>query len=90
MSHGPTKVQLSFPDGSKREASAVEVSVLKTTEAWCTCELEDGSIVKIKPVVAKALRTDQFDSEDNPIYQILVGQIVFVEAAENLKRKKSE
>jgi len=85
---GSAMVRLSLPDGTTKEVPATPVSVIKSEELWSKCELEDGSIIRVKPIVGRALRTSQYDNEGNPIYQVLVGNVVFVDAAQNLRRKK--
>jgi hypothetical protein len=82
------RVKLILPDGTTKEALATPVSIVKSEEPWTRCELEDGSVVRVRPIVAKVLRTDKFDNDGSPIYQVMVGNIVFVEAAENLKRRQ--
>ena len=81
------KVKLLLPDGTAKEVDAVEVSVVKSEEPWSRYELDDGSVVRVKPVVAKVLRTSEFDNNGNPIYQATTGNFVFVDAPESLKKK---
>jgi hypothetical protein len=84
----PTSLKVVLPDGTVKETSAEKVSVKETRENWSEYILEDGSLARVKPILAKVLRTEEFDSEGNPIYQLVISNAVFVEAPEELKKKK--
>ena len=71
-----------------KETCAEKVLVRETRENWSEYVLEDGSLVRVKPILAKVLRTQEFDSEGNPIYQLVISDAVFVEVPEELKKKK--
>jgi hypothetical protein len=83
-----TTVKLILPDGRTKETPAEKVSIKEAKENWSEYSLEDGSVVRVRPVVARVLRTEEVDSEGSPIYQVLVANTVFVDVAENLKRKE--
>jgi hypothetical protein len=84
----PTSLKVVFPDGTVKETCAEKVLVRETRENWSEYVLEDGSLVRVKPILAKVLRTQEFDSEGNPIYQLVISDAVFVEVPEELKKKK--
>ena len=82
-----TIVRLVLPDGTTKELSADKVLVKATEENWSEYILEDGSTVRVKPILARALKTKEYDPEGNPIYQLLISNAVFVESPEELKKK---
>jgi hypothetical protein len=84
----PTSLKVVLADGTVKETSAEKVLVKETRENWSEYILEDGSLVRVKPILAKVLRTEEFDSEGNPIYQLVISSAVFVEVPEELKKKK--
>jgi len=77
-----------LPDGTVKETSADKVLVKETRENWSEYTLEDGSLVRVKPILAKVLRTEEFDAEGNPVYQLVISNAAFVEVPEELKKKK--
>lgn len=67
---------------------AFEVGVSESTERWSEVTLEDGSVLRLKPVVIAAARIEgQFDPEGNPIYQLKVNQIMITASAPEHLRK---
>jgi hypothetical protein len=69
------------------------VSITESTERWTELQLEDGSVLRVKPQIVKVLRADnRYDQEGNPIYVIQGGQIMVVSSApEHLRQPgKSE
>jgi hypothetical protein len=83
-----TTVKLILPDGTAKETSADKVLIKETKENWSEYLLEDGALVRVKPILARVLKTEEFDSEGNPVYQLMISNAVFVEAPEELKKKK--
>lgn len=77
-----------LPDGTMKETSADKVLIKDAKENWSEYLLEDGALVRVKPILAKALKTEEFDAEGSPIYQLMISNAVFVEAPEELKKKK--
>ena len=58
---------------------ATEVPIKESTERWTEIQLEDGAVLRIKPVVLSAFRIEnQYDQEGNPIYQLKVNQVMAV------------
>lgn len=84
---GSPTIKLTMPDGTVKETAVEDVSFKGSEEPWSVYELEDGSKARVRPFVVKVLRTAEFDSQGNPIYQILISNVVFVDVADNLKRK---
>jgi len=64
-----------------------DVPVEQSTDRWSELQLEDGSILKVKPIIANVVRVpDRFDPDGNPIYVIRGGiTMVVLEVPENLK-----
>lgn len=65
-----------------------EVAVSESTERWTEVHLEDGSVLRFKPVVVGALRLEnRWDPEGNPLYSLKVNQVmVLVSAPEHLHK----
>lgn len=67
----------------------VEVFADVMKERWSEITLEDGSVLRAKPIVVRIFRTDQFDNEGNPMYEAVLGaHWVLVSASEDLKARK--
>ena len=67
---------------------AVEVPVSESTERWSEIKLDDGTILRLKPVVLAAMRLEgQYDPEGNPMYSLKVNQIMTVGSAPEHLRK---
>ena len=82
------KVQV---QGQQGLVDAIEVAVTESTERWTEVRLEDGSLLRIKPVLLSAVRVEnQFDQDGNPIYQVKVNQVMTVtDVAEHLRKGAS-
>lgn len=46
------------------------VDVVSSTESWSTYRLKDGTILKVREVMIKAMRLPSFDPQGNPIYSV--------------------
>ena len=65
----------------------VEVQMGDTSEKWSQIALDDGSVIKIKPVVLRVMRAiDGYDKEGNPLYQIKINQVITVSSPDNLRK----
>lgn len=54
------------PEGPEYDAE--EVQMIESVERWSELRLDDGTVLKIKPVVTSILRVPgQYDPEGNPI-----------------------
>ena len=61
------KVTVPMPDGTT--ATGSEILIKESSDRWSEVTLEDGSVFRVKPIIASAVRVDgQYDSEGNPIY----------------------
>ena len=74
MPERQTKVQV-VPNGPL--VDGFDVPLRRWTEQWCEAELEDGTSVRIKPVVVAIIRVkDQYDQEGNPVYVFKGGMAI--------------
>ena len=54
-----------------------EVSIAESTERWTELRLEDGTVLRVKPMVVGAIRIEgQWDQEGNPLYALKGGPAV--------------
>jgi hypothetical protein len=73
------------PDG--KEHTAVELTFQNTREHWNEYLLDDGSIIKLKPVATEVLRIeDMYDQQGNPVYILNSTNVVTVSAPDHLRR----
>lgn len=79
--------KITGPDGKEHETTPVEVS--ESTERWSDYTLEDGTKVKIKPVLISIDRVvGEFDALGNPVYVVSAQPVMAVVATDDsLKRK---
>lgn len=78
------KIKINF--GGK-EVDATPVDVNQASERWNEYFLEDGSVIKIKLVMAKVLRVEnEYDREGNPIYITQSTNVVSVDSPKSLRR----
>jgi hypothetical protein len=85
MAEKATKVEV---PGAAGLVDAFEVSVSESTERWTEIRLDDGSVLRLKPVVLSALRlVDRFDPDGNPLYLLKVNQVMTVASAPEHLRK---
>jgi hypothetical protein len=79
------RVKAPLPNGQIVDASEVPVDV--STERWSEVTLEDGTVLRIKPVVVSVTRLDgHFDNDGNPWYMVKSNALVsIVEVPEALR-----
>ncbi len=71
--------------GQAREAEAIEVH--QTSEHWSQYLLEDGAILKLKPVTTDIFRViGEYDAEGNPVYVVKSRNILAVQSPEQLRK----
>lgn len=79
----PTKVNF---QGIDRDAVEVDFKIVR--EDWNEYNLEDGTRIRLKPVVVGIIRIPgEFDNEGNPVYVVKSSNVMSVSAAANLKRE---
>jgi hypothetical protein len=81
------RAKLILPNGVEGEGS--EVQVAESTERWSEFTLDDGTVLRLKMVIAAFIRADDsFDGEGNPVYAVKGGpQINFISVPDKFKRK---
>lgn len=81
------RAKIPLPQGGFVEG--MEVDVEESTDRWSDVKLEDGTILRVKPVVLSAIRVDNaFDPAGNPQYAIKSNAVVsIVSTPDNLHRK---
>lgn len=77
--------KVNMPNGGSVDAEQIEIT--QSSEHWNQYILDDGSILKLKPIATKVLRLKgQHDQSGNPIYFIQSNNVVAVECPEELKK----
>ncbi|MGO9096058.1 MAG: hypothetical protein ACLQGV_12615 [Bryobacteraceae bacterium] len=67
------------------------VQVLESTERWTDIKLEDGSVLRLKPVVMSVVRVEgRYDNDGNPMYAIQAGHVMTANAPDNLRQVRDE
>lgn len=70
-----------------QQVEAIEVKFKAIREDWNEYDLEDGTTVRMKTVVAEVLRVpEHFDNEGNPVYVVKSAHLLAVKAPDHLKR----
>ncbi|MGI8777311.1 MAG: hypothetical protein ACR2LJ_07960 [Acidimicrobiales bacterium] len=77
------------PDGQMHDAT--ELGYRATGEYWNEYLLDDGTIVRLKPIVVQVLRIDGvYDEEGTPVYAVKANNVVVSSAPDELMRKEGE
>jgi hypothetical protein len=84
---GSPRIKITLPDGAVKETTAEDVPFKGIEEPWSIYQFEDGSKLRVRPVVMRVQRTAEFDNEGNPIYRLAIGTVVFTDSPESLKRR---
>ena len=81
--------KVKFKLGDK-EVEAWDVPIDESNEKWTELKLEDGAILRLKPVVSNVFRmTDQKDDQGRPIYAInSTIALITVEGPKKLTERK--
>lgn len=73
------------PDG--RELDALEMPFQVGGEHWNEYVCDDGSVVRLKPVVTEIFRIEgEYDPMGNPVYVVNSTNVVSVSAPDELRR----
>jgi hypothetical protein len=82
----PERKKMNIPGLGAVEGT--DVALVESVERWTELKLEDGSVLRIKPIVMSVMRIEgQYDPQDNPMYAIQAGQTMVVASApEHLRR----
>ena len=65
-----------------------EVEIVQSKEVWSEYQLKDGTTLRIKPVVAAALRVEgQYTADGDPVYAVKASLVTDVRAPSALKKR---
>jgi len=80
------KVKVNLPGLGVVDGTPVQI--LESTERWCDVKLEDGTTLRIKPVIMSVSRIDgHYDNEGNPMYAVQAGQTMTADAPDHLRKQ---
>ncbi|EAY57587.1 MAG: protein of unknown function [Leptospirillum rubarum] len=72
-----------------REVMGIPVKVTFSKENWADYTLDDGTTIKLRPIVSDVYRVEnEYDMEGNPLYVVKSANMMAVTSPEELKRKK--
>ena len=79
-------VKVAGPDGKMLDG--FEVPVTESTERWTEVQLEDGSVLRIKPSIVAAIRvTGQYDQDGNPMYVLKATNAMMLAESKDIYKK---
>ena len=79
------KVKVNF-QGQEHEAECIDIN--QNNEYWNQYLLEDGTVLKLKPVATDVVRLiGEYDGEGNPVYVVRSRHILTAVVPEALKKK---
>ena len=85
----PGKRRIQLPNG--QEVEVEPIGFRSNAEHWNEYLLDDGTVVKLKPVVTDILRVEgEYDANGNPAYIIQSTNVTAVDAPEQLRRQGGE
>lgn len=71
-----------------REVEAEVIDANQSTERWSEYLLDDGTILRVKPVVTNIYRVEgAHNAQGDPVYSVNFTTVVSADAPENLKNK---
>jgi len=72
-----------------RKLDGQELDFESEKEQWNTYKTEDGATIRLKVIVSKIVRTDEYNPETGePIYVLLSTNISFADVPDKLKKPK--
>ncbi len=81
-----SKRKVHLPDGST--VSGEPIQVVQSQELFCTYSLEDGTLLRLKPVLTEVFKVDdRWDANGEPVYLIRSQNVMVVSAPESLRKK---
>ena len=70
-----------------RQVDATEMGFQTGGEHWNEYLVQDGSVIRLKPVVTEILRIDgEYDPEGNPVYVVKSASVVPVLASDKARK----
>lgn len=83
------KRRIPGPNGELMDA--LEVGFRTSGEYWSEYLLDDGTVIRLKPVVLSVMRLEgQYDNEGQPGYAVKTNNVVVISAPEDLMQGGSE
>ncbi|MDR3520079.1 MAG: hypothetical protein P4L54_00540 [Acidocella sp.] len=81
------RAKMILPNGV--EVEGAEVQTVESTERWSEFTLDDGTVLRLKMMIASFIRADgQYDQDGNPVYAVKgAPQITFLSVPQQYKRK---
>jgi hypothetical protein len=77
-----------IPGPRGEPVDGTEVSFQNVREHWNEYLLDDGTILKLKPVATEVFRLDgKFDAEGSPVYLLKSRNVMVVKAPDHLRKK---
>ena len=77
------KIKVNLPGTGPVEATLVQI--IESVDRWTEVKLDDGSLLRIKPVVVSVARIDgKYDPEGNPLYVLQANQVMTAICPEHL------
>lgn len=77
-----------IPGPGGKPVDAIELSFQNVREHWNEYLLDDGTVLKLKPVATEVFKVEgQFDVEGNPVYILRSRNVLVVNAADHVKRQ---
>jgi hypothetical protein len=71
-----------------RTVEAEEMIVQRATEEWNTYLLDDGTVIRLKPVVLRVARIPgEYDDEGNEIFIVKSNNVMVVDSPEDRRRQ---
>jgi hypothetical protein len=84
------KVKITIPNLGPVDGT--EVPLTESIERWTELRLEDGAVLRVKPLIMKVIRIDgRYDPQGNPLYALQGGQVMtVVSAPEHLRQSAAQ
>ena len=80
------KAKKGIPSSSGGET--IPVAIKESSETWSVITLEDGTLLRIRPVIVEVERAmGKFTEDGSPVYMIKSGMIIDTKSPDKLKRK---
>jgi len=78
--------KIPLPDGTEADAEVIDFR--SSGEHWNEYLLDDGTVLKLKPVVTEILRVEgHYDQMGNPAYVLQSTNVVAADSPDELKRR---
>ncbi len=83
------KVKVNVPGMGMLDGT--DVHIIESLDRWTEVKLDDGTTLRLKPVVMSVVRVDgRYDAQGNPMYAIQAGQAMTADSPEHLRFKPEQ